>query len=225
MQKPLEWSIGRRGFNRAGQRGSQWCVSPFRDGPPQHATTAPVGTPRFRYWRISNAKQGDQVDGSWRVSGSRHGPREGELSTNTLVDPPDLAQIRPMRRRAADRVARFPADDQVETGAVGSERVVARRAELVTCLPPAVLAADDARVEVGIELGARPRPSARRLVRHPVAGADAACLGPGRDDRPPRATNDGCMRLARGFHSLTVDQAGRRGNMPIGVNVYTGSPC
>ena len=92
-----------------------------------------------------------------------------------LVDPPDLAQMSSMRRRAADRVARVPADDQVEAGAVGSERVVARRADLGASLPPAVLAADNARVEARVELArARARRSASRSP--PIAGADSAAL-------------------------------------------------
>jgi hypothetical protein len=46
--------------------------------------------------------------------------------------------------RATDRVDRCVTDDEVEVGTVRTEGVVAGRTDVRACLPPAVLAADNA---------------------------------------------------------------------------------
>src|SRR5712692_11922295 len=93
------------------------------------------------------------------------------------TDAPDLTEIGSVGRCAADWVASLTADDQVQIGPIGSERVVARRAELLASLPPSVLTAHDAGIEACIEAGTGAHTSLRRLDRHPVAGGNAAHLG------------------------------------------------
>src|SRR5438105_998641 len=89
---------------------------------------------------------------------------------------PDLAQIGAVRCRAAARIERRAADDQVEVGAVRSERVIAGCADLLAGLPPAVLADDHIGIEAVVEAGAGAHAPLRRLDRHPVAAGYAARL-------------------------------------------------
>src|SRR2546428_7873650 len=81
-----------------------------------------------------------------------------------------------MRGRAADRVKRSGADEQVEIGAHWPERVVARRADLGTGLPPAVCADRDPGIELVVQPGAGTYAALWRLDRHPVAIGNAARL-------------------------------------------------
>jgi len=95
-------------------------------------------------------------------------------------DRADLAQIGAVRCRSADRIERRAADDQVEIGAVRSERIVAWRPDLCAGLPPAVLADHHTGVEIAVEPGAGAHTALRRRDRHPVAIGDTAylrCLG------------------------------------------------
>src|SRR4030095_9347172 len=89
----------------------------------------------------------------------------------------DLAKICAMRYGSAHRIDRGVADDQIEIGAVRSEGIVARRTDLGTRLPPAVLAADDPGIETLVQTNAGPHLSLRRLDRRPVAGAKPALGG------------------------------------------------
>src|SRR5262245_20967932 len=82
----------------------------------------------------------------------------------------DLAEVGAMRHGSAHGIDRGVADDQIEIGAVRSEGIVARRADLRTRLPPAVLAASDARIQALVQADAGPHCSLGRLDRGPVAG-------------------------------------------------------
>ena len=82
-----------------------------------------------------------------------------------------------MGDRAADRVDRRVADDEVVVGAVGTEGIVGGSAELRASLPPAVLAADHPRIETLVQPRAGPDLPLRRLDGHPVARADAPLGG------------------------------------------------
>src|SRR5207302_1770983 len=86
----------------------------------------------------------------------------------------DLTQVGAVRDRAADRLDRPVADDEVEVGAFRAERVVAGLADLRARLPPTVLPADDVRLQTLVQLGSRADAALRRLDSHPVAGANAA---------------------------------------------------
>ena len=79
-----------------------------------------------------------------------------------------------MRCRAADRVDRRSADEQVEVGAHRAEGIVAGRAKFAAALPPAMLAHHHTRIEVRIEPGAHT--ALWRLDRHPVAVGNPARL-------------------------------------------------
>ena len=69
---------------------------------------------------------------------------------------------------------------EVEVGAVFAEGRVARLAELGGWLPPAVLAARHAWVEVAVEFGSGADAAHRGFQSYPVPGADAAgCRGLG----------------------------------------------
>src|SRR5262245_32411657 len=77
-----------------------------------------------------------------------------------------------MRNRAADRIKRGVANEQVEISAGPSEGVIARGADLATGLPPAVLAADDPWIETRVQPGAGPDLTLYGLDDYPVARAD-----------------------------------------------------
>src|SRR4029450_13556219 len=82
-----------------------------------------------------------------------------------------------MRHRPAHGIDGRVADDQVEIGAVRAERIVAGRADLRAGLPPAVLAARDARLQGLVERPPRADAALRRLPRHPVARLDPTLGG------------------------------------------------
>src|SRR6516162_363860 len=103
-----------------------------------------------------------------------HAPIDRATTRSLARGRADLAEIGAVRCGSADRVECGAADDQVEIGAVRLEWVVARRADLRACLPPAMLADDDAGVEVAVEPGAGTHTAFRGLDRHPVAIGDAA---------------------------------------------------
>jgi hypothetical protein len=56
-----------------------------------------------------------------------------------------------VRDRTADGVDRRVANDEVEIGAMRTQGIVAGRADLRAGLPPPVLAADDARIQRGVD--------------------------------------------------------------------------
>ncbi len=101
-----------------------------------------------------------------------------ELSVNQRSD---LTEVGAMRHRAADRVDRGVADHEIEIGAFRAEGVVAGRADLRTGLPPAVLTADDPRIEALVQAArARNCPPASRSLpsrprRMPRSSAAAGC--------------------------------------------------
>ena len=74
-----------------------------------------------------------------------------------------------MRCRAADRIERVAADEQVKIGAFRFKWIVCRRAECSAALPPAVLAHYHARIEVRVKMGADAHAALRRVNRDPVA--------------------------------------------------------
>ena len=79
------------------------------------------------------------------------------------------ATPRPVRRGPADGIARGRIDGQVVVGAPRAERIVARRADLGTRLPPAMLANHDAGIELSLKRArARmPPPASRHLPSRP----------------------------------------------------------
>ncbi len=87
-----------------------------------------------------------------------------------------------MRGCAANWVNGAAVDEKVEVGAVGAVRVVARRADLLARLPPAVLATHHILVERVIQPGTSADAAGRGRYPHPVAGADAAGCGEVRMD-------------------------------------------
>src|SRR5262245_13841322 len=86
----------------------------------------------------------------------------------------ELTQVGAVRNRAADRVDHLVADNQVEIGAIRSERVISGRTNVRASLPPAVLSAHDIRRKCVIQPRTRPIASCRCLDVYPVARADAA---------------------------------------------------
>jgi len=109
-----------------------------------------------------------------------------------------------VRDRAADRVDRLVADNQVEVCSVRTERVIAGHAKVRACLPPAVLAADDMRLKCVIHLGTRPHAASRCLNVYPVAGADTALAGSRRvqldlriESLPPQSRQRPMLALAK----------------------------
>src|SRR5215813_4194189 len=90
----------------------------------------------------------------------------------------DLAEVRAMRDGPAHGIDRRVADDQVEIGAVRPERIVTRRADLGTRLPPAVLAAHDPRIETLVQTDTGSHSTLWRLDSHPFSCMNAA-LGSG----------------------------------------------
>src|SRR5262245_43240735 len=86
----------------------------------------------------------------------------------------DLAETSAMRHGSAHGIDRGVADDQIEIGAVRSERIVAWRADLGTRLPPAMLAANDPWIETLVQADAGPCCSLRRFDRGPIASAEPA---------------------------------------------------
>ena len=90
---------------------------------------------------------------------------------------PDLAQVGLVRSRAADRITRGGADEQVEVRIRRLDRVVAGQAEFGTALPPAMLAHYNAGIEGLAETRSDAHPAFRCVDRQPVAVGNAA-IGP-----------------------------------------------
>ena len=76
---------------------------------------------------------------------------------------------------AADRIANAGVDRQVKVRAVRIERIAIANSQFIATLPPAMLAYDDARIELVTE--ARPRPHSAGGGAHidPISISDAAC--------------------------------------------------
>src|SRR5262245_6191689 len=68
-----------------------------------------------------------------------------------LCNGSNLAHIGTMRGRAADGIERVAANEQVEIGALRAKRIIGRCTECGAALPPAMLAHDYTRIEVGVE--------------------------------------------------------------------------
>src|SRR5438876_5793278 len=98
-------------------------------------------------------------------------------STESSIRAANLTEVGAVGNRAADRVDRLVADNQVEVCSVRLERVIAGHAKVRACLPPAVLAADDIGRKCVIHPGTRPHAASRSLTVHPVARADTALAG------------------------------------------------
>src|SRR5262245_2498437 len=113
------------------------------------------------------------------VSGSALPPPAPLWSTGScplgFCNRSNLAQIGPMRGRAADGIERVAADEQVEIGACLAKRIVGRCTECRAALPPAMFAHYDARIEVRVEMGAGAHAARRCCDRDPVALGDLAC--------------------------------------------------
>src|SRR5262245_32895412 len=100
-----------------------------------------------------------------------------------------------MRGCSANWINGAAVDEKVEVGPVWAVRVVARRADLLAQVPPAVLAADYVLVEGVIQPCASADTARRGRNPHPVAGGDAAGGGEVRMDlnlRVRRATAEAC---------------------------------
>ena len=82
-----------------------------------------------------------------------------------------------MRGCSANWVNGAAVDEKVEVGPVGAIRVVARRADLLAQVPPAVLATDHVLVEGVIQPCASAYAAGRGRYPYPVARADAAGSG------------------------------------------------
>src|SRR5438876_805710 len=98
-------------------------------------------------------------------------------STEPSIGAANLTEVGAVGDRAADRVDRLVADNQVEVCSLRTERVIAGHANVRACLPPAMLAADDMRLKGVIHPGTRPHAPSRCLNAYPVAGVDPALAG------------------------------------------------
>ena len=124
------------------------------------------------------------------------------LDEGNSIGAADLTQVGAVRDRAADRIDRRVADDEVEVGAFRAERVVAGLADLRARLPPTVLPADDVRLQTLVQLGSRADAAFRRLDSDPVAGANAARGG--RDGAELELRVSGTSTQARERAMLTL---------------------
>ena len=79
--------------------------------------------------------------------------------------------------RAADGVADAGVDRQVEVRTVRTERIAIGNAQFLATLPPAMLAHDDARIELVTEARPRPHSAGRGAHVDPISISDAACRG------------------------------------------------
>src|SRR5215475_5642383 len=93
-----------------------------------------------------------------------------------------LADVGAHGHRTADRVDRVVADDQIEIRRIRTDGRIARRLDLRTALPPAVLAADYIGGKRSVQPRPRPGLAVGRLDPYPVAGTNVArCCGIGVD--------------------------------------------
>ena len=91
----------------------------------------------------------------------------------------DLTEIGAVRNRAADRIDDAVSNDQIEVDSIRTKGIIARRSNLRTSLPPAVLATDHIGLQRIVQTGACPDAAFRCFNFHPIARMDAA-LGGGR---------------------------------------------
>jgi hypothetical protein len=81
---------------------------------------------------------------------------------------------------------------QIEVGAVGAERWVVGEAEFGACLPPAVLAAHNVRIEAGVQAGTGADAAVGCFEPDPIAGGDPAGQGSLRMQLDPVGRARGC---------------------------------
>ena len=79
--------------------------------------------------------------------------------------------------RAADGIADTGVDGQVEVRAIRTERIAIANAQFIATLPPAMLAHDDARIELVTEARPSPHAADRGAYVNPISVPDAACRG------------------------------------------------
>src|SRR5262245_24714790 len=82
-----------------------------------------------------------------------------------------------MRRRPAHGVEDCAADQQIEVGPFGTERVISWRFLDLATLPPAMLADDDARIEICVEGSFCPDTSFLGRDQNPISRRNPARLG------------------------------------------------
>jgi len=76
---------------------------------------------------------------------------------------------------AADRIANAGVDRQVKVRAVRIERIAIANSQFIATLPPAMLAYDDARIELFTEARAGPHSAGRGADVNPISVPDSAC--------------------------------------------------
>ena len=78
---------------------------------------------------------------------------------------------------AADRIANAGVDRQVEVRAVRIERIAIANSQFIATLPPAMLAYDDARIELFTEARPGPHSAGGGAYVNPISVPDSACCG------------------------------------------------
>src|SRR5258708_8677387 len=78
---------------------------------------------------------------------------------------------------AADGIANVGVDRQVEVRAVRIERIAIANSQFIATLPPAMLADDDARIELFTEARPGPHSAGRGAYVDPISVPDSACRG------------------------------------------------
>src|SRR5437868_15254839 len=78
---------------------------------------------------------------------------------------------------AADRIANAGVDRQVEIRAARIERIAIVNSQFIATLPPAMLAHDDARIELFTEARPGPHSAGRGAYVNPISVLDSACCG------------------------------------------------
>src|SRR5262249_8728106 len=112
-----------------------------------------------------------------------------------------------MRGCSANWINGAAIDEKVEVGSIWAVRVVARRADLLAQVPPAVLAADHVLVAAVVQPCASADTARRGRYPHPVAGDDAAGGGEVRMEfnlRVRRATAEACDVAVLRFAEMRV---------------------
>src|ERR1700761_2011174 len=101
-----------------------------------------------------------------------------QMTSGTVVDQGNFADRRAQADRAADRIGGGIRYQAIVIRALVELRIEGLQAERVVALPPAILRADDARVEAGIEFRTHANLAAPGTDADPIAVADSA-LGRG----------------------------------------------
>src|SRR5258708_22907958 len=78
---------------------------------------------------------------------------------------------------AADGISNAGVDHQVEVRALRIERIAIAGSQLIATLPPAMLAHDDARIELFAEARPGPHSTGRGAYVNPIPVPDPACRG------------------------------------------------